>query len=63
MKHDVIVSPHVLCLLCLQTTFSQRISLIRELRKCRKKRKTVKGDQISLVIKYRQGHLVPSQGL
>ena len=49
---------------CLWKNFSQRISLIRKVRKSQAKKNTQTGtNNNSLVSKQRQGHLVPAQGL
>ena len=44
-------------------TFSQRIGLIREGRKCRSKEKQTEQNNNNLAIKQSQGLLVPSQEL
>ena len=50
---------------CLWKNFSQRISLIREVRTCRNKGENTqrRPNNNSLVIKHSQGPLVPSRGL
>ena len=49
-RHLWSLTPHVSgCLLSVEN-FSQRIGLIREMRKMQKQRKTVKGDQIIIIV-------------
>ena len=58
-------SPYTPCpqsVFCLWKNFSQKISLIREVRKCKSKEKQLGQNNNSLVSKQSQGALVPSQG-
>lgn len=63
MKHSRTLwsfPPYLLPAFCLWKNFSQRISVIK--REHTKTRKTVKGSQIIMFIKYSQGPLVPLKG-
>ena len=56
--------PHVLCLPLSVENFSQRISLIREMKNTETKENSQRRpNNNNVVIKHSQGPLVPSQGL